>query len=98
MDDRLIRELTAWLMKSGWVRDYEHARAEAEGFANWFASVPRVLDASYPRIVVKPWAPPTSTSGTSAAPYCAICAGWHIPGAGPCTATYSSVKTIAEVV
>lgn len=32
-DDQLIRRLTQWLMQSGWVKDYEHARAEAESFA-----------------------------------------------------------------
>ncbi|MES2211401.1 MAG: hypothetical protein V4515_14655 [Chloroflexota bacterium] len=37
-DDRLIRNLTRWLMQSGWVNDYEHARAEAEGFASAFAA------------------------------------------------------------
>lgn len=32
---------------------------------------------------------PVSTGSTSAAPWCGICQGWHVPGHGPCRATYS---------
>lgn len=39
--------------------------------------------------VIRPYVPPTSTGGTTSAPWCPVCEGWHIPGAGPCTVTYS---------
>jgi hypothetical protein len=32
--DDLVRELTLWIQRSGWVRNEETARAEAEAFAN----------------------------------------------------------------
>jgi hypothetical protein len=39
--------------------------------------------------IIRPYAEPSTTGGTTSAPWCGICQGWHIPGAGPCTATYS---------
>lgn len=38
--------------------------------------------------IIRPFTPTTGTNSTSAAPWCSTCQGWHIPGAGPCTASY----------
>ena len=35
-----------------------------------------------------PW-PNVGTSSTTMAPWCSSCGGFHIPGAGACTGTYS---------
>ena len=40
-------------------------------------------------IVIRPYVGPMQSGSTSSVPWCGICQGWHIPGAGPCTATYS---------
>jgi hypothetical protein len=37
MSDRLVRHLTTFLLKAGFVSDYEHGRAEAEAFASEYA-------------------------------------------------------------
>jgi hypothetical protein len=29
------------------------------------------------------------SSNTTLPPWCGICRGWHVPGMGPCTRTYS---------
>lgn len=36
----------------------------------------------------RPYYPTITTTGTGT-PFCGICNGFHIPGAGPCTASYS---------
>jgi hypothetical protein len=41
-------------------------------------------------IVIRPTAPGTTeTRTTTSAPWCSMCQGYHIPGQGPCRATYS---------
>ena len=42
--------------------------------------------------VIRPYVGPTSTGGTTSA-WCSICQGWHIPGQGPCTATWNVTST-----
>jgi len=40
------------------------------------------------RFTIRVWPEPSGTGGTTMAPWCSICQGWHIPGHGPCTATW----------
>lgn len=41
--------------------------------------------------VVRPYvSPDTGIGTTTAAPWCWICHGWHVPGMGTCTRTYST--------
>jgi hypothetical protein len=43
-----------------------------------------------PYIVVRDQPPyAIGTQSLNSMTWCGLCAGWHIPGAGPCTATYS---------
>jgi hypothetical protein len=48
----------------------------------------------YPTIVIRDWPAPTGTGSTTGMNWCGICSGYHIPGAGPCTATYTRVAPV----
>ena len=48
----------------------------------------RTSDGTGP-VIVYPYVGPSVTGQTTAAPWCGICKGPHIPGAGPCTGTWS---------
>ncbi len=37
---------------------------------------------------IRTWPEPTSSGSSSSAPYCSICAGWHIPGHGDCNRSW----------
>ena len=37
---------------------------------------------------VRPYVGPMRSGSTTLAPWCAVCGGFHVPGAGPCTASY----------
>ena len=39
--------------------------------------------------VIRPYTPFPDSGSTSNAPWCGICQGWHVPGMGACTRTYS---------
>ena len=42
-----------------------------------------------PRTVLRPYSPPIGVGSTTNTPWCSICAGWHVPGMGPCTRNVS---------
>lgn len=43
-------------------------------------------------LIVRPWSPEVDVATSTAAPWCSLCQGFHIPGAGPCTMTWSRVS------
>ncbi len=65
-----------------WWAGFEHRCRPSETTTG--ATIDRLLIRNDEPVVVK-------TQSTTSAPYCAVCQGWHIPGHGPCTATFSVV-------
>jgi hypothetical protein len=41
-------------------------------------------------LVIRPASLPIGSGQTTSTPWCGICQGFHIPGRGPCNATWSA--------
>lgn len=41
-------------------------------------------------LTIRIWPQSAGQGSISAAPWCGICQGWHVPGMGACTRTYSA--------